>query len=314
MKTMKTFGFCNPSRLICSGSTVGILKNRTTLPFVIFICTSVVESSYLDPNPDYNTFVNNQSTAAFHCAGVGIYINWLVNGLSINNVLVRQRSIVAIDDPLVGSNVSSTLHIPTTQENNNTVVMCTVINDLFVTESPPKATLNLQGVLDPPSSCNAKLRNVSSAIVLELTWNAPYSMNITKGKKISHYVLCSTQLGCLNITDVFDCNTCTKTFNSSEPYFVNRSFIAGSQVEMFAVNGAGNGKAATFQIMAYDQRNNESVSGSNKDRVTVISAIATTGVFFTGLAIIISALVAVILRKKVIISDGEQVASHDLMI
>ena len=52
---------------------------------------------------------------------------------------------MAIDDPLVGSNVSSTLHIPTTQENNNTVVRCTVINDLFVTDTTLQDTLKLQG-------------------------------------------------------------------------------------------------------------------------------------------------------------------------
>ena len=62
-----------------------------------------------------------------------------------------------------------------------------------------------------------------------------------------HYVICSdqaTQLGCLNITDVSDCSNCTKTFNSSD------RFAAGSKVVMFAVNGAGNGNEATFQITA----------------------------------------------------------------
>eukprot|EP00731_Ephydatia_muelleri_P018394 Em0011g434a len=152
------------------------------LLYMICACVCAV-SSYLEPNGDYNVFVSNESTAAFYCSGVGIYINWLVNGLSINDVLVRQRGIVAIDDLFVGSNVSSTLRIPTTQQNNNTVVKCTVIKDLFVTETFPPATLNLQGVLAPPSSCNATLHNVNSNRALVLTWNAPYSLSINKWEK-----------------------------------------------------------------------------------------------------------------------------------
>ncbi|KAL5487036.1 hypothetical protein EMCRGX_G019592 [Ephydatia muelleri] len=154
-------------------------------------CTCAV-SSYLEPNGDYNVFVSNESTAAFYCSGVGIYINWLVNGLSINDVLVRQRGIVAIDDLFVGNNVSSTLRIPTTQQNNNTVVKCTVIKDMFVTETAPPATLKLQG----------------------------------------------------------------------------------SRVVMFAVNGAGNGNEATFQITADDQSDssyNKSVSNNNNNQVAVIA-------------------------------------------
>ena len=111
-----------------------------------YLALSGAVSSYLEPNGDYNVFVSNESTAAFYCSGVGIYINWLVNGLSINDILVRQRGIVAIDDLFVGSNVSSTLRIPTTQQNNNTVVKCTVIKDMFVTETAPPATLKLQGM------------------------------------------------------------------------------------------------------------------------------------------------------------------------
>ena len=111
----------------------------------------------------------------------------------------------------------------------------------------------LLGVLAPPSSCNATLHNVNGNRALVLTWNAPYSLSITNGKKVLHYAICSdqaTQLGCLNITDVSDCSKCTKTFNSSDPYFVTHRFTAGSQVVMFAVNGAGNGNEATFQITA----------------------------------------------------------------
>ena len=77
---------------------------------------------------DQTAPVNDSNVYCFRCFGTGIYINWLVNGMSTNNVIIKQRGIEVHDDKQSDSVASSNLTVPTIVENNNTIVKCVVIN------------------------------------------------------------------------------------------------------------------------------------------------------------------------------------------
>ena len=70
------------------------------------------------------------TTALFHCAGSGVGIIWIVDGLPLTDQSIVDRGIT---DNTVSSSgtVQSTLTVPATQENNGTTVQC-IISSAFV--------------------------------------------------------------------------------------------------------------------------------------------------------------------------------------
>ena len=98
---------------------------------------------------DYTTFENNASTFTFNCSGNGTFLYWTVDGYDDSLLYVLSRGIhytspVSPD----GLTVSSQLIVPTTKANNNTVVMCTVLDLLpHNIQSSGPVTLILQGTI-----------------------------------------------------------------------------------------------------------------------------------------------------------------------
>ena len=70
------------------------------------------------------------TNALFHCAGNGVSIVWIVDGLPLTDQSIQERGIT---DNTVSSSgtVQSTLTVPATQENNGTTVQC-VINTALI--------------------------------------------------------------------------------------------------------------------------------------------------------------------------------------
>ena len=101
----------------------------------------------ISPSTDYTTFENNTSTFTFNCSGSGTSLLWTVDGYSTGASYVVNKGIqytlylLSPDE----RTVSSQLIIPTTKANNNTVVICTVLDKSFNPQSSDRVRLILQG-------------------------------------------------------------------------------------------------------------------------------------------------------------------------
>ena len=65
------------------------------------------------------------TNAQFHCAGVGSYLVWEVDGLASDHVNILAREITTVTLPSSGT-VQSNLTVPATSENNDTTVRCAI--------------------------------------------------------------------------------------------------------------------------------------------------------------------------------------------
>ena len=86
----------------------------------------------ISPSTDYTTFENNPSTFTFNCSGNGTILYWTVDGYTTGTSYVLNKGIqptpyIILPDRLT---VSSQLIVPTTKANNNTVVICSVLDAL----------------------------------------------------------------------------------------------------------------------------------------------------------------------------------------
>ena len=70
------------------------------------------------------------TNAQFHCAGNGVGIIWIVDGLPLTDQSIVDRGIT---DNTVSSSgtVQSTLTVPATQENGGTTVQCVISSALI---------------------------------------------------------------------------------------------------------------------------------------------------------------------------------------
>ena len=122
---------------------VAILKT------LLFVHTAGANASVtIAPCTDYTTFENNASTFTFNCSGDGTFLYWTVDGHDDSTSYVRNKGI-SYAPPLSpdGVTVSSQLIVPTTKANNNTVVVCTVLDTSFkYFQSSDPVRLILQGM------------------------------------------------------------------------------------------------------------------------------------------------------------------------
>ena len=103
----------------------------------------------ISPSTNYTTFENNTSTFTFNCSGDGTNLYWSVDeqpAESSSYVLNKgiHRTLPVSPD---GLTVSSQLIVPTTKANNNTVVVCTVLDVSFNHQSSHPVRLILQGTI-----------------------------------------------------------------------------------------------------------------------------------------------------------------------
>ena len=102
----------------------------------------------ISPSTNYTTFENNPSTFTFNCSGNGTYLLWTVDGYAASTPYVVNKGIyytppVSPD----GLTISSQLIVPTTKANNNTVVVCTVLDTSFNHQPSDPVRLILQGTV-----------------------------------------------------------------------------------------------------------------------------------------------------------------------
>ena len=90
--------------------------------------------------------MNDGSSIEFTCHGVGLYVNWLIDGQSTLSRSITQRGIVVTDLPVVNQNVESKLTIQTSAVNNNTEVQCAVVDSSLKAARGIPVWLILQGL------------------------------------------------------------------------------------------------------------------------------------------------------------------------
>ena len=83
------------------------------------------------------------SRSDFRCASTGMTVIWTVNGVATNKPKVMKRNISVSYD---GAS-RSTLHILASAENNNSVIVCTAVDEPTLTPFPTMpAVLKIQGM------------------------------------------------------------------------------------------------------------------------------------------------------------------------
>ena len=119
------------------------------LKALLFVHTASADASVIiSPCTDYTTFENNASTFTFNCSGGGTFLFWTVDGHDDSTPYVLNKGI-SYTSPVSpdGVTVSSQLIVPTTKANNNTVVVCTVLDTSFkYFQSSDPVKLILQGM------------------------------------------------------------------------------------------------------------------------------------------------------------------------
>lgn len=108
--------------------------------------TAVIYPAYSDA-----IFLNVNNSFVLNCSGNGSAVTWSINGTDATTQAIKQRGIHVIPFlPTSPGAVLSQLSIQTTAENNNTEVMCLVIefkNCIFSVKNSSIYKFILQGVL-----------------------------------------------------------------------------------------------------------------------------------------------------------------------
>ena len=118
----------------------------------------------------------------------------------------------------------------------------------------------MAGILLPPQQIRMNISNSS----VNLFWVAPDSLQVSTPPTISHYVLSNNLTnGIKTFNNPPTCNplaSCNYSFDLRDPFFISVRSYGGENTiicdingtilfTFFAVNGAGNGNAATFTYM-----------------------------------------------------------------
>ncbi|KAL5517598.1 hypothetical protein EMCRGX_G003179 [Ephydatia muelleri] len=242
-------------------------------------CLGATRSIEIKPPEKYTVF-QNDTPAIFYCYGngfgTGAVVSWSLNGNGYGTQYA-QMGITYVIDPPTGDTVSSRLIVPSNSTiNNNTQVVCRAADVTFTNVLISQQTnLTIQGPLQFPSNFFVNISNTSNTTFL-LSWDAPFSLDVTDSPDIYYYTLCTniTIYGCKNISSDPDCifpRTCTCT---SSVDFTGNSLNATSggqnrtimdyvdpiHFTFFAVNGAGNGSKANLTYFFKKDTNTDAPS------------------------------------------------------
>ncbi|KAL5487054.1 hypothetical protein EMCRGX_G019612 [Ephydatia muelleri] len=155
----------------------------------IFVCATIISrvacssQTNIEPGRDQTVLVNGNNTFRFRCFGNGLYINWLVNGMSTNSDIIKQRGIEVHNDKQYDDMASANLTVPTIVENNNTIVNCVVIN----LESPLSLSKHVKLILietGQTSSPSLTTSSTTSPEKIEMTSNPSIATSYTASSNI----------------------------------------------------------------------------------------------------------------------------------
>eukprot|EP00731_Ephydatia_muelleri_P003054 Em0001g3054a len=208
---------------------------------------SATRSIEIKPPEKYTVF-QNDTPAIFYCYGngfgTGAVVSWSLNGTGYGTEYA-QMGITYVIDPPTEDTVSSRLIVPSNSTiNNNTQVVCRAADVTFsiVLTSLP-TNLTIQGPLQFPSNFFVNISNTSNTTFL-LSWDAPFSLDVTDSPDIYYYTLCT------NITIYgFDFTGNSLNATSGGQNRTIMDYVDPIHFTFFAVNGAGNGSKANLTYL-----------------------------------------------------------------
>ena len=120
------------------------------------------------PVPPTSRVAALNSTATYHCVVSGYtqytYVYWRIDGLQHSNPAVEARGILVITNPdAIAGTRNSTLTVPGTLENNETVILCVVVGNNGLEESP-EVTLLIQGKFNSDIALGANQRRLKVSL------------------------------------------------------------------------------------------------------------------------------------------------------
>jgi len=205
---------------------------NTIISGVILLNVAVTIQAAFISNP---TSVNATlgSTATFSCSASTGGIIWLVNGSTVSELNITDITTNTTGD-------TSSLHIPATEQYNNTNVICSVaIHAVGFLDSDP-VVLQVQG---KPGAVS-KLTNVSLIRVICLTWEAPRTLDISGVDSDTSYCVDISVVTVANNTKstplTTNCSVYMPKFNFTMDY-PNTSTSVIYEFQVTPRNGAGEG-------------------------------------------------------------------------
>lgn len=135
--------------------------------------------------------LNSGAVTTFRCNVTGTEsLVWSVDGVPSSNEEVADRGITTTPVDIVDDTLTSTLSVPRSTVNDNATITCTALslaNNVLLSSEP--ARFQVQGLLDPPP--NTALSEVNERFMRKLSWDKPFSLNITDVEPdINHYQVC----------------------------------------------------------------------------------------------------------------------------
>ena len=120
--------------------------------FTCYTYTSGAVGIEITPSKDqvHVAFENVSGICTFTCSGNGAYVVWSVDGLDTTTPHVVNKGISALTSVVSpdGRNITSRLSVPTIKSNNNTSVVCTMLDASYRNpQSAGPVTLLIQGII-----------------------------------------------------------------------------------------------------------------------------------------------------------------------
>ena len=125
------------------------IKTTVAHYFTCYTCTSGAFGIEITPSKDHVhvSFENVSGICRFTCSGNGAYVVWTVDGYDAATPHVVNKGISVL--PIVvspdGHNITAWLSVPTITSNNNTSVVCTLLDASYNHQSAGPVTLLIQG-------------------------------------------------------------------------------------------------------------------------------------------------------------------------
>ena len=117
-----------------------------TIYFLIYLPSSGTTGYVvLSPQGNYTAFENNAS-AVFNCYGDGSVLVWILNGSAYCPVHAQIGITYTTLSSGAGATVTTNLYIPASATNNNTEVICKVVDGTFTNvQTSNSSNLTVQG-------------------------------------------------------------------------------------------------------------------------------------------------------------------------
>ena len=171
------------------------------------LCALNVEAQItatISPDRDYSAPFDAKSMVRFNCTGTGAIVQWRVDGIEANTMVIVKRGVITTPAQDIGEGVFfSSLFIPASKENDNTSIQCTTVRvkPMLSVNNSELVFLNIQGLLGAPPNLTLSQTDENTII---LSWDAPETLDLMDIEPdILYYTVCynlTDDLYCVNVS------------------------------------------------------------------------------------------------------------------